>query len=74
MGVANEYENAHAESLNKSLKTQKINVPLYDCKVFEATLIKIFVEKYNIYRPHSFLKGMSPRIFENYLNIINKVK
>jgi len=73
MCVGNAYENAHAESLNKTLKTQEINVSQYDCKISAATSIKSFVEKYNSYRPHSALKGMSPIIFENYLNILNKV-
>ena len=64
MCVGNAYENAHAESLNKTLKTQEINVSVYSDKISAAESIGRFVEVYNTYRPHSALNGLSPEMYE----------
>lgn len=60
MCVGNAYENAHSESLNKTLKRQEININQYQTKVESARSIFIFVEKYNTFRPHSALGMLSP--------------
>jgi len=67
MCVGNAYENAHAESLNKTLKSQEINVSIYADKISAAESIGKFIEIYNTYRPHSALNGMSPEMYEKSL-------
>jgi transposase InsO family protein len=64
MCVDNVYENAHAESLNKTIKRQEINVSAYAGKVDSADRIFRFIDLYNEYRPHSALGGLSPVMFE----------
>jgi transposase InsO family protein len=60
MCVGNAYENAHAESLNKTLKRQEINVSQYESKEESALSIFRFLHLYNSYRPHSALGGLTP--------------
>jgi len=60
MCVGNAYENAHAESFNKTLKRQEINISDYDSKEESAESIFKFIDLYNSYRPHSALGGMTP--------------
>lgn len=67
MCVDNVYENAHAESLNKTLKYGEINISEYENKLESAKCIFSFIEKYNTIRPHSALGGMSPLEYTKYL-------
>jgi transposase InsO family protein len=60
MCVGNAYENAHAESFNKTLKRQEINISVYDNKEESAVSIFRFMDLYNSYRPHSSIGGMTP--------------
>jgi putative transposase len=60
MCVGNVYENAHAESFNKTLKRQEINISSYDSKDESARSIFRFIDLYNSYRPHSSIGGMTP--------------
>ncbi len=60
MCVGNAYENAHAESFNKTVKRQEINISDYDNKVESAISIFRFIEVYNNYRPHSSIGNMTP--------------
>ncbi len=60
MCVGNAYENAHAESFNKTLKRQEINISEYDSKAESAVSIFRFIDLYNSYRPHSSIGGMTP--------------
>ena len=60
MCVGNAYENAHAESFNKTLKRQEINISDYDSKEESAESIFRFMDLYNFYRPHSSIAGMTP--------------
>jgi putative transposase len=60
MCVGNAYENAHAESFNKTLKRQEINISAYDSKEESAESIFRFMDLYNSYRPHSSIGGMTP--------------
>ena len=63
MTLGNVYENAHAESLNKTFKRQEINVSDYDSKSMAAQSIFRFKEIYNNYRPHSSLGMLAPSVF-----------
>lgn len=63
MCVGNVYENAHAESLNKTIKAGEINLSDYDSKEESGDSIFGFINKYNTIRPHSALNGMSPAEF-----------
>lgn len=65
MCLGNAYENAHAESLFKTIKYQEINVSAYDDKIDSAIKIFDYIEKYNTRRPHSALGGLSPVEFRN---------
>ena len=67
MCVGNAYENAHAESLNGTIKRQEINISDYDNKEESAKSIFHFIDKYNTIRPHSSLQGLSPIEYENML-------
>ena len=60
MCVGNAYENAHAESFNKTLKRQEINISEYSSKEESAESIFRFIDLYNSYRPHSSIGGMTP--------------
>ena len=60
MCCGNVYENAHAESLNGTIKRQEINVNEYESKEDAARSIAKFVRNYNTIRPHSALNGLSP--------------
>ena len=60
MCVGNAYENAHAESLNKTVKRQEINISDYDNKEESAISIFRYFEVYNNYRPHSSIGNMTP--------------
>jgi transposase InsO family protein len=60
MCVGNAYKNAHAESLNKTIKRQEINISDYESKEDSAVSIFRFIDVYNTYRPHSSLGGMTP--------------
>lgn len=65
MCVGNVYENAHAESLNKTIKRQEINMSEYESKEEAAASIFKFINTYNMYRPHSALNGMTPVEFKS---------
>lgn len=64
MCVGNAYENAHAESFNKTIKRQEINISEYESKEESAESIFRFIDLYNSYRPHSALGGMTPIEFK----------
>lgn len=63
MCVGNAYENAHAESFNKTIKRQEINISDYDSKEESAESIFRFINLYNSFRPHSSLGGLTPVAF-----------
>ena len=67
MCVGNAYENAHAESLNGTIKRQEINISDYDNKNESALSIFSFISKYNSIRPHSSLEGLTPIEYEKML-------
>ena len=60
----NAYENAHAESLNKTIKYKEIN--LSDYQSFEEAQKSIFrfIHLYNTLKPHSALGWMTPQKYE----------
>jgi putative transposase len=60
MCAGNAYGNAHAESFNKTLKRQEINISDYESKEESAVSIFRFMDLYNSYRPHSSIGGMTP--------------
>jgi transposase InsO family protein len=68
MCKGNAYENAHAESLNGTIKRQEINLQLYESKIQSAELIGRFIGLYNSIRPHSALDGLSPLEFSKKLS------
>jgi len=74
MCVGNAYENAHAESLNKTIKRQEINVSDYCSKEESAESIFRYIDLYNSYRPHSSLGNMTPVQFKNEIKIRIKEK
>lgn len=63
MTVGNVYENAHAESLNKTFKRQEINVNEYPNKHGAAESLFRFKQIYNTERPHSSLGNLPPAVF-----------
>jgi transposase InsO family protein len=63
MTVGNVYENAHAESLNKTFKRQEINVNEYPDKSSAAASLFRFKHVYNTERPHSSLGNVPPAAF-----------
>jgi putative transposase len=68
MCVGNAYENAHAESLNKTVKYGEINISDYDTVQEAASGIFLFAERYNSVRPHSAHEGLSPLEFARQCN------
>lgn len=60
MCKGNAYENAHAESLFKTIKYQEINISEYTNDEDLTRSIFAYVKKYNTIRPHSALNYMSP--------------
>jgi putative transposase len=65
MAVGNAYENAHAESLNKTIKYKEINLNEYD-SIEEAKIrIGIYIHNYNTIKPHSSLNYMTPVEYKN---------
>ena len=60
MCVGNVYENAHAESLNKTIKAGEINISEYDSLEESGISIFSYINKYNTLKPHSAHNGMSP--------------
>jgi transposase InsO family protein len=63
MTVGNVYENAHAESLNKTYKRQEINVSDYGDKFTAAESLFRFKSVYNTQRPHSSIGMLPPSVF-----------
>ena len=74
MCVGNAYENAHAESFNKTVKRQEINISDYDNKAESAVSIFRYIELYNNYRPHSSIGNMTPVEYRIFLKSQNKLK
>jgi putative transposase len=74
MCVGNAYENAYAESFNKTIKRQEINISDYESKEESAKSIFRFIELYNTYRPHSSLNNMTPEAFKNSRNNREKLE
>jgi hypothetical protein len=72
--VKDVYLNAHAESLNKTIKSGEINSNEYNSIEEIAESIFQYVERYNPIRPHSALNGLSPIEFQNLIerDLINK--
>jgi putative transposase len=67
MCVGNAYENAHAESLFKTIKYQEINISEYKNEKDMVEKILSYVVKYNTIRPHSALNYMSPVKYKKFL-------
>jgi transposase InsO family protein len=67
MCKGNAYENAHAESLFKTIKYQEINISEYSNEKEMIFNIFSYIKKYNERRPHSSLRGMTPIEYKNYL-------
>jgi putative transposase len=67
MCKGNAYENAHAESLFKTIKYQEINISEYMNDRDMVSKIFLYIRKYNERRPHSALNGMSPLEYKNIL-------
>jgi len=67
MCKGNAYENAHAESLFKTIKYQEINISEYSNEKEMIFNIFSYIKKYNERRPHSSLKGMTPIEYKYYL-------
>lgn len=72
MCKGNAYENAHAESLFKTIKYQEINISDYDDKLNSANSIFEYINRYNTERPHSSLGYLSPVEYGN--NLLNEEK
>lgn len=62
--VGNSYDNAHAESLNKTIKNEEVWINEYE--TFEQAYmgIKLFVQMYNEKRLHSSIGYVPPNEFE----------
>lgn len=73
MCVGNAYENRHAESLNKTLKRQEINILDYESKEESAKSIFRFFDTYNSFRPHSSPGRLTPVSFRTTKKMIAKV-
>jgi putative transposase len=72
MCVGNVYENAHAESLNKTIKRQEINMSEYESREESVQSIFSFIDKYNTIRPHSANGGLPPKKYKSKGNIVSK--
>lgn len=72
MTVGNVYENAYAESLNKTFKRQEINVNEYPNKHGAAESLFRFKQTYNTERPHSSLGNLPPSVFRKKFEAINR--
>jgi len=53
-------ENAHAESLNKTVKYKLVNFSEFDSLVEADTAIARYIEFYNVIKPHSSLGWLTP--------------
>ncbi len=73
MCVGNVYENAHAESLNASVKREEIRMNDYDSVEASARGIKDWIDKYNSYRPHGSSRGKTPLKYEIEYHKINDI-
>lgn len=62
--VGNSYDNAHAESLNKTIKNEEVWINEYDTFEQAYTGIKLFVQIYNEKRLHSSIGYVPPNEFE----------
>ena len=67
MCIGNSYENAHAESLFKTIKYQELNISEYKNETDMVNKLFLYIEKYNTRRPHSSLGGMSPLEYRNFI-------
>ena len=72
MCVGNVYENAHAESLNKTIKYKEINLSQYDSFEEAQESIFKFIHLYNSMKPHSALSWLTPQQYEE--NYLKKIK
>ncbi len=63
MCVGNVYENAHAESLNGTIKREEINISEYTSLQEAAYSIFNYADKYNNIRPHSGINDHTPMEF-----------
>ncbi len=61
------YENASAESFNKTIKYQEINLSDYTDQAEADRSVFRYIRLYNNFRPHSSLNGMTPIEFEKTL-------
>lgn len=59
----NVYENAHAESLNKTLKYKVINLNEFDSLEEAEAIIARYIRFYNEEKPHSSLRWLTPQAF-----------
>ncbi len=73
MCVGNVYENAYAESLNKTIKAGEINISEYETEEESIRSIFEFIKKYNEVRPHSGLGWKSPIEFAQFMNTSEKM-
>ena len=64
MCLGNAYENAHAESLNKTIKYKEINLSEYQSFEEARDSIFKFIHSYNHLKPHSSLDWMTPVKYE----------
>jgi putative transposase len=55
------YENAHAESLNKTVKYKLINLSEFDSLEEADAAIARYIEFYNVTKPHSSLGWLTPK-------------
>lgn len=62
--VGNSYENAHAESLNKTIKNEEVWMKEYETLEDVYRNIKEFLEQYNLKRLHSSIGYKPPIEFE----------
>jgi transposase InsO family protein len=60
----NSYENAHAESLFKTIKYQEINIFEYSNENDMTLKIFNYIRNYNERKPHSTLKGEFKRFIK----------
>lgn len=72
MCLGNAYENAHAESLNKTIKYKEINLSEYQSFEEARKSIFHFIHLYNTMKPHSALEWMTPQKYEE--EYLKKIK